>query len=54
MPLLKAEQTGGYLVTPRGLEYMFVSPLAHVFAVIVSEAETLMSALRYVSLIQDF
>ena len=37
----------GYLATLGGLENMFVSRLAGVFAVIVSEAETLMSAPRY-------
>lgn len=53
MPLLKADQTRGYSVTPRGLENMFVSLFACVFAVIVSEAKTLMSALRYASLIHS-
>lgn len=50
MLLLKVDQTRGYLAIPRGLENMFVSLLVHVFAVIVSEAKTLMSALRYAGL----
>lgn len=38
---------------PKGLENMFVSFQAHVFAVIVSEAKTLMSALRYARIIHS-
>lgn len=48
MALLKADQTRGYLAIPWGLENMFVSLLACVFAVM---SNTLMSALRYAGLI---